>query len=718
MYITNIDQVIPILRTKLDDYLVSKNIKEPGSKKFLCFVHEDHSPSMALNPKTGQETAHCFSCGTTIDIFSAASKLDNLPDKGPDFIQTTVPFLAEKLGVKVRLGTPSISDQEKLSLYRLAQDIADVIESPKYANREYIQERNWANELETCSSIDETELIDTLVARGWSIEEINNSLLVRTSKNHFFGKDKVTFVIRDFRSRPVGFISRNLGNQLPKYINSTETLIYSKAEMPLGLDKALKEAKRNGLYLVEGPGDRAQLLRLGIYNVIAVNGTAVTTDLLNLLKTLGIKNLYFCLDWDNAGVLATSRIFQDSLKNCPGLHCYIVEPPQDMGSNTDPDSYLKYVTDPNKFLSLPKTSAFSWVMKNISDTDSPEAIAEAMIPIIAAESTAIKRELLVKELQEFTGLTYQAIAQDVNSLRNHSQEQRKERILSATNQFFSEVQQDHNSLQVSLAKFESYIDIIEQEYDRDSIGVNYQLSRYDAIQLLKKPSEDGIDRTGFKMNHYKFFEEALSGAMPWSTGTLIYFGGRANSGKTATTIALALDIILSDSDTMCVMHFTDDSYTLVEPRIKSNIGKLINKKNIAPLSIGQTANPHFNISNKQQWNLYNEVDETLRNLITSERLVIIDSEDGPTLAPLEKTLRYLRQRYPEKKLIMVCDKMYCRLSGESLNVKACNMLETPKALLANWLTTIGRESRNNNRDCTGSKDLCTEQWAISSQASA
>lgn len=654
MYVQNSDEIIPILRHKLRDYLVLKGVCEADEKKFLCPVHNDNTPSMMLNPKTGFQTAHCFACTANLDIFSAAALLDNLPENGSDWMMVTVPTLAKLFGITVQWGESTVQDQEKAKLYKLAQDISDIIEAPNYVNKEYTQTRNWLNAFETCSTINEEDLINQLMNKGWSISDINDSLMIRTSKLSFFGLDKVTFTIRNHRGRPIAFISRNL-SEGQKYLNTTETPIYEKRKVLLGLDKALNQAKYDGLYIVEGPGDRAQLLRLGIKNVVATCGTAFTADHLNLVRMLGIKNLYFCFDWDQAGTLATARVFNEALKTGAGISCWVVEAPEDMGANTDPDSYLLQATEASQFTNLPKLTAFEWVMKNNSDNDSPDIICTRMVPIIALEPTAVKRELLIKRLQDFTGISYQSISSDVNSIRSHKYEERKNRLVAAAQQYIVEVERDPENAMSLLSQHEQDIGSIEQDYNKDHIGVNYQLARYNAIQDMKSQEGDTVDRAVFIMNHCKEFANVLSGGMIYTIGTLFYFGGRANSGKTATIIKLGIDVALSDPDARVIMHFTDDAYPQVEPRIKTNIAQMIHPRGEALLSVGMAASPRFNIETEEDWQIYQDADVKFRDLLSTEKLIILDQEDGSTLTPVEKVLKDIRQRFPQDKILIICD---------------------------------------------------------------
>jgi len=194
-----------------------------------------------------------------------------------------------------------------------------------------------------------------------------------------------------------------------------------------------------------------------------------------------------------------------------------------------------------------------------------------MIPIIAAEPAAVRRELLIGRLREYTGLSYQAISSDVNSIRFGQAEERKNRLLAAAERHKLEVEADPGNILAAMSIYEQEVQLIEQDYERDIIGVNYQLSRYDALQQLKEHIDGERSRAGFSLNYFHRFQEVMSGGMIWSTGTLIYIAGKANSGKTAVAILLGLDVLLSDQDTIVLMHFTDDSYDSSARRTASTI---------------------------------------------------------------------------------------------------------------------------------------------------
>jgi len=655
MFITNVEELVQALKPRLQDYLVQKIGDEATNKRFHCFVHDDHDPSMYYNPKNGNQTVHCFSCGASHDIFSACAQLDGLPGSGPEWITQTLPFLAEKLEVEVRLGEPTHADRERARQYKMAADIAAVIETNYKDASTYCESRGWSSQYLTIGSVAIEILKSELLAKGWGQEQLQTSPYFAHDAR-YFDEDKVTFVINDYRGRPIGFSSKNLnrpeGQRVPKYIGTPETAIYQKRKTLLGIDIALASAKKDGLYVVEGQGDVAALHTHGITNAVATCGTAFTADHLSLLKMLGIRQVFFCMDWDKAGEQGIMRTLRDEIKTTPGVSCWVVLPPET--DEKDPGEFLEN-HDGEAFRALRKQGGFEWLVSKLGEDLNATDLCAELIPVVAAEPSAVRRELLINTLTELTGFSFISISTDVNNLRDGKFEERRGRLGAAAEKFGREVLDDPDNIQALIAEMEHKVSHIESEYKRDTIGVNYQLSRYDALQEQKQyDAEHGLGM-GFLMSRFTMFSQAMSGGMTWVDGVLIYFGGRANSGKTATAIALGLDIAITDENAVIIMHFTDDSYSQVEPRLKSNIAEHIRTTADQPVGIGKMANPWANSADPTEWELYARADAKFRELIQTERLILVDSEDGNTLSVLEKQMRYIRQRYPKKKLLVICD---------------------------------------------------------------
>ena len=89
------------LRGRLADYLASYRTVKPG-KNLNCInpAHPDKDPSMGLVPGN-PELCHCFGCGVTADIFTAAHFLEGKPLKGPGFLVDNLFYLAKRFGLEV-----------------------------------------------------------------------------------------------------------------------------------------------------------------------------------------------------------------------------------------------------------------------------------------------------------------------------------------------------------------------------------------------------------------------------------------------------------------------------------------------------------------------------------------------------------------------------------------------------------------------------------------
>ena len=658
MYLTDINEIVTVLRSKLADYLELKLSEEFSSyKKFKCFAHDDHAPSMHLNPKTGGETVKCFSCGFYGDIFTCANHFDNLPLSGVEWLKVTIPSLCDQLNIDFSIGELSQEDKHKLSLYKIAQDISDVLASQKNTDNEYLVERNWLQGFTPVGSVDADALTEILIQKGWDANFITSTGLIKTRYQSYFAEDKITFAIKDHCKRTIGFICRNLNFEaqgIPKYVNTQETPIYRKNQALLGIDVAYKEAKKHGLFIVEGPGDLMQLYRLGIKNAVAVCGTAFTESHLLYLKTLGIRKIFLNFDWDPAGEAATQRILENILKITSGISTYIIDPPNETVKDTD--EFLQHVDDPNIYLDLERVPAFEWQLNKFSEKDTPDIICQKMIPVIAAEPSNIKREVLIRYLAQYTTLSTQSISADVNNIINNKFSERINKIKATTETYLRSVEQDPENVRAHMATHEQNLELIEKEYKSDSIGINYQLSRFNTIQDLRANASEDEHATSFKMDYFHQFAEELNGGMSWASGALMYVGGRANSGKTATCLMIATDIALSDENAIVIIHSTDDSYEQIEPRIKTNISAMA-YDDLPTLSIGMVVQPVLNLKDADQSYVdsYDRANAVFKELLEQERLVIIDSEDGATLSTLERNLKYYRTRYPSRKIMMVCD---------------------------------------------------------------
>ncbi len=171
------------------------------------------------------------------------------------------------------------------------------------------------------------------------IEGLRMLGLIRTSqKGRDFNllRDRVIFPIRDRQGRVVGFAGRSLGDEMPKYINSSESPVFSKQHILYGLYEA-RQAKATDYLMVEGYMDVIALHQAGIYGAVAPMGTAANDkQIAGLLKYN--DTLTLCFDGDGAGMRAAWRTLEVAMPVLPdGKTLKFLTLPD----GHDPDTYIK-----------------------------------------------------------------------------------------------------------------------------------------------------------------------------------------------------------------------------------------------------------------------------------------------------------------------------------------------------------------------------------------
>jgi DNA primase catalytic core len=662
--ITDSTEAIALLREKLTSYLEHKGLLTGrGRSHFYCPFHNDKGkPNMSLNPHSNNKRATCFSCSKSADIFDFAEKLDGLPNHGEGFFTTTLPALGALFDIKIALGPQSETSRQKALLAKLMFDISSILVA--YPS-DYGTKRGWSHLDKLMTGSCSVDIIKSkLLANGWDEGFINDSRLLSYKKRNeegqfidvnFIDKDKFTFVIQDPAGRPIGLISRQMDYDKDvhqaKYIHSFNSLMFQKSKCLFGLHADMKTAKEQGVYIVEGPGDLAALHSAGHYNVIAVMGVALTTEHLYELKKLGIKRIVLCLDSDEAGQSSIERFIDNVLSVAP-LSCSVKLLPAPF---KDVDEYLKAG---HKFANVDEISVFTFKLERVakSTLGDVEAICEAMVPIIANEASSIKRSLLVKELNEYTSISVASINMDVESSRSREVQTINSKTVAAAKSAVIEIERNPSDAVAILSQLNGDISKISTSRGRNAFGPNNQLSRFTALQEFRNLSEKDANAASFQMTYYKRFLQDLSGGMPFARKSLCYCGGKANHGKTLFMLGLASDVAISDPDAMVIIHSIDDAYERIEPRIKANLYNIkYARERYEHLTMDMVNSPYRYKETPWVVEALQMANNLFQELLSEERLVLLDGTDGRNLSFLETAFRYYRDRFPTKKVLSVCD---------------------------------------------------------------
>ena len=263
-----------------------------------CPFHSEKTPSFTIFPKTG--TFKCFGCGEQGNAVGFLMKHENMS------YPQALKWVARKYNIDIQEEnlTP-IQEQEfreKEAMWiandYLAKEYAKVLLLPQYkVARDYAYKR-WGERFCTQMGIGFCPRDSKIVEDSYITDEIAEALHLRNKAGFDFFGGRITIPIKDRQQHVIGFTSRVLDESKPKYMNSSDSLIYNKSKSIFGIDTAWREAaKTERFYLVEGAPDCMRLQCIGVYNSVATLGTAWTEAHFNILKRAA-SHLCFLPDAD------------------------------------------------------------------------------------------------------------------------------------------------------------------------------------------------------------------------------------------------------------------------------------------------------------------------------------------------------------------------------------------------------------------------------------
>jgi DNA primase len=334
------------------EYLPS--LRRAGSRyKAICPWHDDHNPSLELNPE--RQSFKCWSCGVGGDIFDFVQNIEHV-----DFPEA-LRMLADRAGVALE-NAPSTAAQKR------GPSKSDLFEV-----------NAWAEEVFANALFDSAEVRAYLEHRGLTLQSAmqfrlgyapdERDWLMVQARRKRFGTDvlelaglisqspdapgiwrerfrgRLIFPIHDERGRTLGFGGRILpaveqklvtqGKSVAKYLNSPETLLFHKRTLVYAADRARIAVREAGwVGVVEGYTDVIAAHQVGVCNVVGTLGTALGEDHLRALQRLTDKKVVLVFDGDDAGQSAADRALEFFLQ------CELDVRVLSLPANLDPCDYI------------------------------------------------------------------------------------------------------------------------------------------------------------------------------------------------------------------------------------------------------------------------------------------------------------------------------------------------------------------------------------------
>ncbi len=340
------DSFLEELRSRVDiESVISPyvNLRRRGKNLVgLCPFHNEKTPSFTVYPEN--DSFYCFGCGVGGDVITFVRRIENL-----DYLEA-VKMLADRAGMAL----PEDGFDDSMAKQRTAVLEANRA-AAKFFHAELMSERG-------------REALDYFLGRGLTVETIRHfglgyapdgwralknhlnqkgfddtllesaNLLRRSEKNgkvNYYDnfRNRIMFPIIDPRGNVIAFGGRVMDDSKPKYINTSDTLVYKKSNGVFALNFA-KNGNDGKLIVAEGYMDVIALHQAGFTNAVACLGTALTKEQANLLSRYA-KEVLISYDSDEAGQKATARAI--NIFSSTGLEVRVLR----LSGGKDPDEIIR-----------------------------------------------------------------------------------------------------------------------------------------------------------------------------------------------------------------------------------------------------------------------------------------------------------------------------------------------------------------------------------------
>ncbi len=393
-------------------------LRRSGANMFgLCPFHGEKTASFSVAPDKG--IYYCFGCHKGGGAINFMMEVEGLTY--PDAVRA----LAKRAGMEVP------EDEQYQSRYRqqerlwaLNKEAARFFHSQLYApvgekGLAYVQKRGLSKAVLTQFGVGYApdswnSLVDAMRKKGYTDQELRDADLVGEKNGRIYDRfrNRVMFPIIDVRGNVIGFGGRVLDDGTPKYLNTSETIIFNKRKNLFGLNLA-KKSKFGYLILVEGNIDVVALHQYGFDCAVASLGTSLTEEHAALLSRY-TEQVVLTYDGDEAGQRAAKRAIPMLEK--VGIRVKVLK----MRDAKDPDEFLhKFGPDAFRLLLEESSNRVDYQLGAIAskydlkDDDQKIRYVQEAAELICTLDSSVKREVYGTRVAEKAGITPEAMKLEI-----------------------------------------------------------------------------------------------------------------------------------------------------------------------------------------------------------------------------------------------------------------------------------------------------------------
>ena len=397
---------------------------KPAGKSFkgLCPFHKEKTPSFNVSPE--RQIFHCFGCGEGGDVFKFLMLYDKM-----SFIEA-VEHLANRAGITVPTSKGNRAERDDRSLFLALHQESNrfyrhqLLERPsgrraleyllkRGLSRKTIEEREFGFAPDSWSN-----LLEHLTRKGHKPDEIARSGLAvprRDGRGYYDRfRGRVMIPIRSESGKVVAFGARLLDKGEPKYLNSSESVIYRKSYTLFDFDRAKEFVRKDGFaILMEGYFDCIQAQQAGVGNAVACCGTSLTAGHARLLKRYSDR-VVVNFDPDAAGQTATRRSIDLLIEE--GFQVSVLTLPP----GEDPDSFIRKNGSETYNKELANATLFmDYLMERSAerhDVSTPRGKAtflNEVLPTLTLIQSHVERIAYVSRLAERAGISDETVVEEL-----------------------------------------------------------------------------------------------------------------------------------------------------------------------------------------------------------------------------------------------------------------------------------------------------------------
>lgn len=688
MRIEDFEEVVEKIKPHLPEYLEEQGIDT--SKHFLC-IHPEHNDSVPSANLVGEGTrVYCHGCGRSNDIFDAVQIFENKPSVGPEWVEGTLKYLADKYDVDLSLANMTPEEIYRLDAYKVYRAASKIIARPvNKANATFkseVKKRQWKAEALPSMGVGTVESYSAfrkeLVDDGFTLQFLDD---IGLNNKDIFSPDSLIYTWTDEKGRPVGFIGRDIlfekktkeakkngsVHKGGKYTNTRTTKInlFQKGKSLYGLYEAIQHG--SPLYIFEGQADVVTAKMAGIHNAVAISGSAFREDHIQLLKRFGAYSIVLCFDADKTGKEKLEQVLEEKLAGNKDLQVKVIELPD----GDDPDSFIRK-NGAKGFKALAHWSAFEWKINRYPDDADDIEICKQMVPYMVNEPSPIIREQMVKTLAKRTGVTVKTINEELNILLDEKAHKHSRARQDILDEGMYHLRNNPSDAEAILQKVQTRLMDLVKKNDKDSLSQEDFLRALEEQKLNEEKAV--ISDGGFKLGpDLKDMEESFRG--DWSEGVFMCVGGKSNTGKSGFLCKLAYSIAKYNEDAVVIYHTIDDTAEQLLPRF------ICIAEGTCSLSINMVRQPnywHQTVGIQDVLDRRNSGYSKIRNLAQDGRLIIKDIKHGCSIPFMENIICYYKDQYPDRRIVFILDNFHKLrdFDGKDERVRFKQMSEAVKSI--------------------------------------